>query len=244
MVMRLSHPTLLVVVLSLLPVSSLCAQGANGASGHWEGKIEIPNREMAVIVDLAKSATGAWVGTVSIPASTSIDVPLTDVVVQGATVRFTTTLPEKVSFEGTLSTDPVALAGTVTNPQGSVPFRLARNGDAILKLPPPSSPMVKAFNGRWEGTAAIGDKTLRLALELSAAPDGTAKGTLITVDQGNQEIPASTVLIKGSELQLELRAVSGSYRGTLSTAGEIAGEWLQGPTRIPLTFKHAAADAK
>ncbi|MBZ5626700.1 MAG: hypothetical protein LAQ69_49680 [Acidobacteriia bacterium] len=80
--------------------------------------------------------------------------------------------------------------------------------------------------------------------EAHAAAGGTATATLIAVDQGNLEIPVSTVTIKDKQLQLEARAVSGTYRGTLGESGDIAGEWSQGPTRVPLTFKRASEAKK
>jgi hypothetical protein len=46
----------------------------------------------------------------------------------------------------------------------------------------------------------------------------------------------TSVTIQGRQLQLEARAVSEMYRGTLG-GGEIAREWSQGSERLPLTLK-------
>ena len=51
------------------------------------------------------------------------------------------------------------------------------------------------------------------------------------------EIPATTVMVKGKDLTLEVRVISGSYRGTLSDTGEIVGEWTEGGKPMPVTFK-------
>jgi hypothetical protein len=36
---------------------------------------------------------------------------------------------------------------------------------------------------------------------------------------------------------LEVRAVSGTYRGTMGDNGEIAGEWSEGGNKAPVVFK-------
>jgi len=116
-----------------------------------------------------------------------------------------------------------------------------------VKVPPPSSRLTKEFEGAWEGTLEVGGKIKRIGLKLSPANDRTAMATLLTevemrgVEE-QMEIPVTTVTLKGKELSLDARAVSGTYRGTLGAGGEIAGEWAQGPDRLPLTFKRAASE--
>ena len=90
----------------------------------------------------------------------------------------------------------------------------------------------------------VDGKVRRVGLKLWPTADGTATATLIAVEQGNLEIPVTTVTIKGKELHLEARAVSGTYRGTLGAGGEIAGEWSEGPNHVPLTFKRVSSETK
>jgi len=212
-------------------------QAAAAPSGHWEGKIQIPERETAFAVDLAQGPAGAWIGSLTIKGATAVDVPLTDISVKDATVRFTASLPGTTTFEGSLSADASRLTGNVGNVEGAVPFELARSGEASVKLPPASSALSKDFEGTWEGAVVADGNTRRIVLKLSPAPDGTAKGLLISVDKGNLEIPITTVTLKGNQLELDARAVGGTYRGTLGANGEIAGEWVEKTSRIPLTFK-------
>lgn len=210
-------------------------------SGHWEGTIQIPDHELKMTLDLARSPAGTWTGTMSIPLSTSIDVPLGELAVDATTVRFTAFLPTRASFEGKLSADAGSMSGTASNDQGSAPFQLLRNGEPHVSLPPPSSPMSKDFEGMWEGTIDVGGNTRRFGLKLASGTDGIATGTLIALDQGNQEIPFTTVTISGQQLDLESRPVSGTYRGTLGPTGEIVGEWTQRSDHRPLTFRRAGA---
>jgi hypothetical protein len=239
--MSLSHLMLLLATLLGAFTPGPRVQAAAGPSGHWEGKIQIPEREIAIAVDLAQSPAGAWIGSIAIKGATPFDVPLTEISVKDASVRFTAGLPGTTSFEGTLSADAASLAGKVSNVEGSVPFELTRRGEADVKLPPASSPLPKAFEGTWDGAISTDGSVRRVVLKLSAAPDGTARAVLIVVDKGNAEIPVTRVTVTGNQLELEVRAIGGMYRGTLGASGEIAGEWGENITRLPLTFKRAAA---
>ncbi len=106
-----------------------------------------------------------------------------------------------------------------------------------MKVPPPSSALSKDFAGSWEGTLESNGRVRHVGLKLSAAADGTAMATLIALDKGNLEIPVSTVTIRGKQLDLESRAISGVYHGTLGADGAIAGEWLEAGNHLALTFK-------
>ncbi len=230
-------------LLAMLETVSL-AQTASHPAGHWQGKIQIPEHEMGVTVDLDRSANGVWIGSMSVLGSSSIDVPLTNITVEDPVVRFTASLPEKASFEGRLSAEGSGLSGTATNAAGSAPFQLTRNGEAKVKVPPPSSALSKDFAGSWEGTLESNGRVRHVGLKLSAAADGTAMATLIALDKGNLEIPVSTVTIRGKQLDLESRAISGVYHGTLGADGAIAGEWVEGTSRLPLTFRRVPPEAK
>jgi hypothetical protein len=216
------------------------AQTAPKATGHWQGKIEIPDHELAITVDIARSPKGVWIGSMSVLGSSAVDVPLSSITVEDTAVRFTADLPDKASFDGHLSADGGSLSGTAASAAGEAPFQLMRDGEANVKVPPPSSKLSKEFDGTWEATLDAGGQVRRVGLKLSPAADGTATATLT----GKQEIPVTTVTIKDKELQLEARAVSGTYRGTLGAGGDIAGEWAQGPNRFPLTFKRVSSEAK
>ncbi len=163
---------LVCVFLAVLP-----ARGQTSAdpSGHWEGKIQMPNHELPVAIDLAKTAAGDWIGSVSIPGSVT-DVPLSDVAMNGQTVQFSAGLPGKTTFDGNLSADASGLNGTVSNVEGGVPFQLTRAGEASVKLPPRSSMLPKAFDGTWEGIVDRDGKSRRVLIRLWPAADGQCAG--------------------------------------------------------------------
>ncbi|HEY2905358.1 MAG TPA: hypothetical protein VGJ29_05610 [Vicinamibacterales bacterium] len=236
------RPLSAALVLVFLAVVPGRGQTPADPSGHWEGKIQIPNHELAVAVDLAKTAAGEWIGSVSIPDSVT-DVPLSDIAVNGQAVRFSAALPGKTTFDGSLSAAS-GVSGTVSNVEGGVPFQLTRAGDASVKLPPASSVLPKAFDGTWEGVVDKDGKSRRVLIRLWPAADGTALAAVVAVDQGNLEIPVTTVTVHDNELALDVRAVSGTYRGTLGADGAITGEWREHSTRMALTVRRSSHDAK
>ena len=193
---------------------------------------------MGITVDLGKNAAGAWIGSMTVTGTTSVDVPLNAIAVADSAVKFRAKLPADTTFEGRVSGDGKGLNGSVANNQGAVPFVLTRSGEPNVKVPPPSSQLVKSFEGTWNGTIAVPGRTpIRLVLKMSAAPDGTAQATIVNLDQGNEELPLTTVVTTGNQLQMETRLISGTYNGTLGADGTITGEWGQGGAKVPLTFR-------
>jgi hypothetical protein len=118
-----------------VPTSFVAAQSAPSAAGHWEGKVQYGNPPLSITVDLTRSAAGAWIGSFSVPGSTTVDVPLSNLAVDSTGVRFTLALPDCPSFEGTLSVEGNSFSGTAANSQGSARFDLTRNGEAHVNVP-------------------------------------------------------------------------------------------------------------
>jgi hypothetical protein len=224
--------------------ATVAAQAAPKAVGHWQGTIHMGANDVPMTIDLSKNSSGAWVGAFSVPGSSQVDVPLGDITADDASVHFTLSVQELATFEGKLSVEGNSIAGTASNSQGSVQFELTRAGEAHVNAPPPSSALPKEFEGRWEGAVDAGGNKLRLAIKLTTGADGNAAGSLISIDQGGQEFPATTVAVEGKKLTVEWRVISGSYSGVLGTNGEIVGEWAQGGAKLALVLKKADDEAK
>ena len=148
------------------------------------------------------------------------------------------------SFEGKVSDDGSVFAGTATSDEGAAPFHLKRSGDANVKVPPSSTSLSKDFEGAWEGTLEVPGKQLRAILKLTRG-SGVAMGTLISLDEGGQEFPITTITQKDRQLQFEIRLIRAKYTGTLDGSGaQIAGEYTTDGLTLPLVFKRAATSAK
>ena len=229
-------------VLALLVSTPAFAQTAPDPTGRWEGAIAMPEGDVKITIDLAKKSEGAWIGAVTIPGTTAADVPLDSFAINGTSVKFHAGLLESPTFTGTLSADGTSLTGDVANVRGAVPFQLKRIGAGKVNVPPPSAPFAQAkdVEGSWEGAIQVAERVVRLSLKIGPGPDGITSATLVNLGQGIS-VPITTVAYANKEMRLEARAITGSFVGKLGADGTIAGEWTQGPQKLPLTFKRAAS---
>jgi hypothetical protein len=228
------------LVLVWLPVGSAkhvsVSQGQKGAAGHWVGTITGPGID--VEVDLAMKGD-VWHGTISIPAQGSKGIPLADLAVKGGAVSFAIKgAPGDPRYTGTLSADGKSIAGDFTQGGASMPLTLTWKGEPKFEVAQKSPPVTKDLEGAWEGALDVKGTVLRLRLQLANGANG-ATGMLISLDQSNLEIPASTIAQDGPRVKLTFNMISGTFSGELK-GGEMAGTWLQGPLSLPLSFKRAA----
>jgi hypothetical protein len=231
---------LLVLCLTAAPsahaASAPASQTTAGPSGHWVGTMTGPGIEIEI--DLAPKGD-VWRGTMSIPAQGIKGVPLSELTVKGTAVSFIIKgAPGDPAFSGTLAPDGKTISGTFTQGGGATPLALAWKGEPKFEVPQKSTAITKDLEGSWEGSIDLKGTMLRLALKLANGANG-ATGAIISLDQGNVEIPISTVTQDGSRLKLLVTMISGTYDGELK-GGELAGTWNQGALSVPLVFKRAA----
>lgn len=62
-------------------------------------------------------------------------------------------------------------------------------------------------------------------------------GNLDSLDQGAMDIPINSIVLKDTNLRLEIKVIGGVYEGALDKEGSIVGHWEQGGVKLPLTFK-------
>jgi hypothetical protein len=239
--MNLKPQTSLLAALLLSAAASLIAQPA-AVSGHWEGSIRTPLTALAFEVDLAADSSGQLKGALAQPAENLKGLPLSDIAVDGKVVRFQIKgTPGERAFKGSLAADGKSISGTFMQNGESIPFEMARVGDAKLEAAVKNAPIDKELEGVWNGTLAASGKQLRAVLTLANQPDGGATGSIVTVDDG-LEIPIGAITQRASSLTLDLPAVGASFSGTLNAdATELAGTYAQGPLTASLTFRRAAA---
>ncbi len=235
----------------LRPVCALVFFGALGAAwqmpkgaGHWEGVIKGASQDVGITVDLALDPKGVWVGAMGIPAQGARDIPLSGIAVEENSVRFRMfDSPGSPVFDGQFSGETIS--GSVSGGGESTSFQLKRTGEASIQPPRSSTPISKEFEGTWEGLLGAGDRQLHLILKLAAAADGAGAGSLATADGASPDIPITTIAQKENRLDFEIRAIGGSYSGTLNQSrGEISGNWTQGGSTVALVFQRPAGRKK
>src|SRR5262245_32029467 len=107
--------------MSLILILSLLA--ADDPSGHWEGKIEIPQHPVVVLLDLV--AAPSWSGKLGVPEQGVNDLPLTRVSVSdGDIVLGADALPGQPIFKGKYAAGEIK--GEYTQSGATFPFTLGR----------------------------------------------------------------------------------------------------------------------
>ncbi len=101
-------------------------------------------------------------------------------------------------------------------------------GFPLRAAEPPSPDAI----GTWSGRLNVGAVSLRLRLIITDAK--TAR--VISLDQGNAEIPASKVEISGAAIALEFKSIGGKFEGKLKDRDTIEGVFTQGAP-VPITMK-------
>ncbi len=102
-----------------------------------------------------------------------------------------------------------------------------------------AGPPAANLAGDWTGTLGTGAEKLRLKLHITETFDGLFVGRLISIDQGNGEIPLGRVLVEGRSVAVEVPVIGASFKGELSpNASILTGKWTQDETQ-PLTFRRS-----
>lgn len=220
------------------PAPAETSPADHDASGHWQGAIEVPGTELAIIVHLSHKA-GAWSGTIDIPAQGLKGFVLADVEVEGSAVGFAMDgVPGRPTFAGTLAESGEAIAGDFTQGGQELSFFLNRApagaeaspGEATAAIDEDWVPMPgDGPVGIWVGALDVGPMTLRLVLEVEEAADGEGlAATFDSVDQG-AKFPVDRIAFADGELTFGIDGIGGSFTGTMNGDGSaVEGTWTQG----------------
>jgi hypothetical protein len=238
--MSLPRRTLLVAALLVASSGLVRAQKPADPTGHWEGTVQAPGMTITFEIDFAKDEKGGLAGTANLPAERIKGLPLTKIVVEGATISFQARSDQPM--RGELSADGKTISGDYLVQGNTLPFTMRRAGGSKMQPPPKSAPISGRLEGTWDGTIESHGVEMRLRMILANHADGTSSGRIVNLDQGELELPVA-IAQNGSSVTLDIQAVVSSYSGTLNADGtELAGTFTQGDASAALTFRRAAAD--
>jgi hypothetical protein len=208
----------------------LCIAGAMALSaqtdmkGHWTGSVD----SVGVEIDLDKAASG-WIGSFSMPLRGMSGIPLESVAFADGKASFIIRGSGQ-RFAGTLSADGKTLDGAFASATDSHPAKLTRTGEARVELPKPNPAVAPEFLGNWDGTiqfVQLGTPPLRVTLRISNGTAG-AEAQVVSLDQGNAQLPVNSIIQKGTKLTLEVKISGGMFEGEINQAGtQIDGTWSQ-----------------
>ncbi len=97
-----------------------------------------------------------------------------------------------------------------------------------------------SLEGSWNGVITLPGQELPLVFEFAPDSRDGWKGHLLSPSQTDQQIPLTSVLLRGRELSITVESVGGTYRGKLTATGRsLKGEWSQGAFKTPLDLDHS-----
>lgn len=219
----------------VLLVSSAAYSQSADPSGHWAGSVNMPTTQTGIEVDFARSASGQFSGTMSVPSQKLTRLPLSKVDVNGASIAFEARTDQR--FLATLSADGNTMSGAYAIEDYLFAFTMTRMGNARIDAPPTSAPIGKALEGTWNGTFAANGTRMRVVLTLANHANGTSTGSVINLDEGSLTIPIATIAQKGRGVTLRFEVLQGSYAATLNADDtELTGTWTESGMTVPMTF--------
>lgn len=227
-------------VASVLLASVCLAQAADSLSGRWEGAVEIPGRQMTLVIDLTADASGHWTGSAIVPGFHVKGAPLSPLAVKDGAVEFT--------IAGVLG-DPAVkarvagdtLAGEFTASGNSAHFTLHRAGVAQVELPPTSTTVERALEGQWTAPITYMGNPFQVKLTL-ANKDGTASANFFLVRTKENPFPVDLVRQEDAQITLEMAGGQLGLDAAFDrTASEIRGTLRIGSVDVPIALRKGSA---
>jgi hypothetical protein len=210
-----------------------------GPAGHWEGRCTVDGRELTLTLDLTNDAKSLWVASMGVPSENATGLVVTDIAVDGASVKFVAVELMMAKFDLTLTPGPT-LKGTFTNPGATVPIEFKRTGDAHVELMVPSPEVSKNLEGDWEGTLAMGGgKGFEVLVRFKNQPDRTVEATFQNLSLGQGAVPMNDVRQSGQKVEFGLKVGHSSFQGKLNEEGTVLDGKMthEGAPATPLTLR-------
>ena len=234
--------------LLILTSTLICAATARAEdlSGRWEGSIQIPGRDVDLVVDLDQVSGPSgkeWAGSIIIPGLGVKGAQLLELAVKGSGISATiegalgSERTGKAKLNGNLS-GPGELSGDFLQAGNSAPFRLRKTGPAQVEMPPQSTPVSKALEGTWRGDYEMLGYPRHVTLTLSNPAADHAAARFVIVGKRTTNVPVDLVREEYGLLTIEAHELGITYEGRLRKEGpELNGTFSLGPVEIPLVLK-------
>ena len=225
-------------VAAALPTSAYARRQDAPLQGWWTGTIKAGGTPLRVVFKIALQSPGAYRATLESPDQGAKNIPVNR-------VEFN---PPELSmdidaiggrFEGAFATDASGIDGNWMQRGANFQLQLKRIEPAE-EAPLPASAFTftreTELQGIWNGSLDLNGNKLRLVLKLAKLSEGNYRATLDSPDQGGRDIPASSVKVTNTDLEVEWKALAALYHGQLES-GKLVGFWQQGPSEFPLDLE-------
>jgi hypothetical protein len=227
---------------TVLFAATLVCQAADPAAARWEGDVQIPGRELKLIVDLAPDSAGGWIGSAIVPGFGIKGAPLADIVVKNSNVSFTLkgALGEP-RLTGRLAENG-ALTGDFEQAGNRAAFALQKTGPPQVDSPRRSTPVRREIEGEWKGVMDLFGYPINVTLNLAnQGGNGTAQFHIL--GKRDTVVKLDLVIEENDNLTVESSETGIVYEGRFRVAAnEINGAYRQGPNEAPLILHRAVSN--
>ena len=226
----------------LFLASVLACRAADNVAGRWEGTVQIPGKDLHLVIDLAPDRAGAWTGSITIPSLNLKGASLAEITTNGANLSASikdalstpsggpATMKVKLTNKGTL-------AGFFQQGGNTAPVFLNKTGSAQVDPPKRNTPIGTAFEGEWKGKYEMGGYPREVTLKLGNQA-GTPAVDFVIVGKKVNNVPVALTTQDGDFLMIEAPTFGISYEGRFRReSGEIQGTLTQGPLEASLTLR-------
>ena len=215
--------------------------------GYWQGTLKAGNTPLRVALKIAERTNGVFRAAFVSLDQGALDIEATAVTYHAPTVK-TEFGGIGGAFEGTVNSGDRVITGNWTQGSATVPLTLERANAQNAAAKEADIEAQKDYShtgpndlpGYWRGTldAKEAHVKLRLALNIAKLPDGKFSCSMVSIDQGGAEVPASTIQFVPPNLRVEWGSIGASYNGKLEN-GKLTGAFRQGGAAMPLVFERS-----
>ncbi|MGO8672068.1 MAG: hypothetical protein ACLQVD_11960 [Capsulimonadaceae bacterium] len=205
--------------------------------GTWLGTIDF-GRGMSLRLGANVTGEGSTLAaTLVSPDQSSIPIPADTASFNGTEFAFDKSSID-ASYKGTVTPDGNTIQGTFTQRGMSHPLVLTRvdHIDASLPATALSAADAEVLDGDWKGVLTSGSQSLHQVVHFKADDRGNTSATLISVDQGNAQIPVTFTYMNGA-LDIKAAGIGGEYHGSISADRQaFTGTWTQLGRSYPINL--------
>jgi hypothetical protein len=229
----------------ILCVPALACAAGPTLDGRWAGRIEIPGKELPVVVDLARSPAGVWTGSIIIPGLGIKGAPLSNIVATLTDVAFDTgnllAAPTygPARFKAHLGTGEV-MNGEMMQAGNTARISLKKIGPAQVDAPPRSTAVARRLEDRWIGEFELGGYPRHVTITLENHPDAAATAKFVVVGKQTTDLPVDLVLEEDKFVRIESQANRIAFEGRfIEESDEIRGAIDLGSLELPLVLRRS-----
>jgi hypothetical protein len=237
----------IVILLGLVP--TLASGATPPAEGRWVGTVQIPGRELPIIVDLRADPAGAWTGSIILPGLGVKGAALKDIAVKESDVAFAlanalgSTTQAPPNFLAHLDSADV-MTGRMRQAGNEAPFKLGRSGPPQVESPPASTSVSRALEGEWTGEFELGGYPRHVTIAFENHGSAPATAQFLIVGKQRNVLPVELVVQDGAFVRIESPSTQINFEGQLvPDSSELRGIVELGPMEIPLALRRAAGRA-